>query len=322
MSVVVSPLVHNRTQILDHFPNFRKACPDPAERDEAPSATDSSFFFMVLNRQTFGRALYLLVVALLAVGCQKMVPGSDTKATEIMVFAAASLRDATSELEERFLAYNSDFQLFFNYAGSNTLARQIISAPIADIFICANEYWMDEVESAGRVVEDSRVSYLSNQLVVIANVANSWHPIHPTDICRAEFSYLALANPDAVPAGRYAKEWLEGSSCGMPSLWEMLRGRIASALDVRSAMSLVESDPSIIGIVYKTDAAVSEKVRVVYEIPRETGPMITYSMARIKQAAPHRSTQKFYDYLIGSEANEVFKKYGFVPLTGSSETKR
>lgn len=114
MSVVVSPLVHNRTQILDHFPKFQKACPEPVE---GPSPTDSSFFFMVLNRRTSGRALYLLVVALLAVGCQKKVPGNDTTATEIMVFAAASLRDATSELGERFLAHNEGFQLFFNYAG-------------------------------------------------------------------------------------------------------------------------------------------------------------------------------------------------------------
>jgi molybdate transport system substrate-binding protein len=194
--------------------------------------------------------LTLIISIQLAAGC------GSADHEEVVVFAAASLQDVITEIGGQYTRKH-DTEVVFNFAGSNVLAQQIAASPKADVFLSANQDWMDFLEKSGAIVPESRVSFLSNRLVVIGNINNPWEVESPQDLCQLDLKYLALGNPDAVPAGRYAREWLQSEQCGNHTIWDELEPHISPAPDVRAALGMVEADPGIIGIVYQTDAAMS-----------------------------------------------------------------
>ena len=217
---------------------------------------------------------------------------------EVSVFAAASLRDALTEIGAVYEArYGAS--VAFNFAGSNTLARQILASGAGDVFVAADGAWMDEVERAGRVVAGTRRTILANRLVIVARPESTAAIARPEDLASAIFRYLALADPSAVPAGRYAKAALEGP------IWDAVAPKVVPAPDVRAALALVESDPEIVGIVYRTDARSSSKVRVLAELPGEA----TYPAAALRDGEGRR----FVEFLAGPEARAIFEKHGFLP---------
>jgi molybdate transport system substrate-binding protein len=235
-------------------------------------------------------------------------------AGEVTVFAAASLRDAMQEVGELYREATG-VEPVFNFAGSNELARQILAAPRADVYLPANEKWMDEVETAGRVVEGTRGALLSNRLVVIARTDSPHRVAAPEDLATLPHRHLVLAQPDAVPAGIYAREWLASKPApgGEGTLWDAVAERVAPTLDVRAALGLVESDPDLVGIVYRTDAASSERVHTLYEVPEAEGPRIVYAAAAIAGGPNPEAGRSFVDFLAEPAASEVFERHGFVP---------
>ena len=210
-------------------------------------------------------ALFLACV----VGCTPD-PGQQP---QLMVFAAASLRDVMSEVATRF-EQEHGIHVNYNFAGSNVLAQQLLATPRADLFISANKAWMRRLEQAGRVVPGSRQVVLGNRLVVIVNHASTLEGDPRELFCTPVFEYLSIGNPEAVPAGIYAREWLEKLPCDGGSAWSSVAGRIAPAPDVRAALGLVEAGRDIPGIVYATDAAMSDKVRVIHEVTGNDAPVI------------------------------------------------
>jgi molybdate transport system substrate-binding protein len=232
--------------------------------------------------------------------------------SEVWVFAAASLRDAVLELGDAFEAA-AGAKLVYNFAGSNDLAQQIAATPKAHVFLSASEEWMDFVEERGLIKDSSRTPLLSNRLVVVAHLNFALESLDPAGFCEAEFKHLSLANPDAVPAGKYAKEWLESVQCAGQSLWDVVADRVAPAPDARAALAVVEAGPDTIGIVYKTDAATSERVKVVYEVPEAQGPQIRYAAALIGDDSP-QPAEDFFAFLQSSEAKAVWERHGFVSL--------
>ena len=255
----------------------------------------------------------IALLSFLVQGCAPSNPISTSKPTEISIFAAASLRDVLLELGTRFREDRPEVNFIFNFAGSNTLAQQILAAPKADLFLSANEEWMDRVAERGEILPRSRVSLISNTLVVASHSESNWRIGNPTDLCDLKFRFLSIADPKAVPAGRYAKSWLEGIACSEGSLWETIRERVAGSLDVRAALKLVESDRSIIGIVYGSDARVSTEIRVLYEVDPTTGPDISYSMAILAESREQEATRALYQFLLEKDASRVFRRYGFIP---------
>ncbi len=239
---------------------------------------------------------------------------------ELMVFAAASLRDALLASEKAF-EERSGVDLRFNFAGSNLLALQIEASPRADVYISANEWWMEYLEDRQFLEADSRRTLVSNGLAIIVNGDSALGLEAPSGLPDLPMRHLSLADPEGVPAGRYAKEYLQGLPWGDGSIWDAVSSRVAPAPDVRGALALVEADPEIIGIVYRTDAVSSARVRILYEVPIGDGPEIRYEAAAIKSSSPRSLAEQaaarqsvafsYLEFLGGEAAQEEFESQGF-----------
>jgi molybdate transport system substrate-binding protein len=160
---------------------------------------------------------------------------------------------------------------------------------------------MDEVEKAGLVRD--RMELLSNRLVVVVPAESTTALADAEGLTRAR--RLALGDPEAVPAGIYARQWLEKRG-----LWERVRDRVVPTLDVRAALAAVESGNADAGIVYRTDAAISKRVRVAFEVPAAEAPRIVYPAALLATAR-EAAAQAFYEHLRSPAAREVFERLGF-----------
>jgi molybdate transport system substrate-binding protein len=267
------------------------------------------------------RPLLLLATfaAVLGGGCRpKQENGAAAKeSTEILVFAAASMREALEELGTGFQR-ESGVHVVFNFAGSNDLAHQILATRGPDLFLSASKAWMDTVQRAGRVMEGTRRDLLANTLVVVASARDTSTMDRPCALARLPFRNLAMGDPEAVPAGTYARTWLMSVACGDATLWDVVGARVAPAPDVRAALGLVLADPRVIGIVYRTDQiAFADRTRVLYEVQRNAPP-IRYVLARLGEGRAPDAAGRFYDYLTGAHAAEVFRRHGFTPLPAAA----
>ena len=225
-------------------------------------------------------------------------------AGEITVFAAASLTDALKEIATNY-GKSTGGKLVFNFAASNTLAQQIQAGAPADIFFSADEAKMDTLASAGLIVRDTRKDLLENTLVVITP-PQGLKISKAADLGNAAIKHFSIGDPKAVPAGVYAKAWLE-----KVGLWATIEPKIVPAENVRAAMAVVESGNAEAGIVYKTDAAQSRKVWVALDIPAAEGPKIIYPAAVVADSRNKEAARRFLSYLAGRESDETFRKFGF-----------
>lgn len=257
------------------------------------------------------RIIPMLVLALLA-ACG----GRDAEEGEVLVFAAASLREAMQELGTAF-QQESGTRVVFNFAGSNDLAHQVGAARGMDLFLSASEGWMDTVHDAGRLVPGTRRDLLSNALVVVAHARDTSTVAEPCALASLPFRTLALGDPEAVPAGTYARTWLRGMRCEGRPLWDAVQARVAPAPDVRAALGLVLADPRVIGIVYRTDQlAFADRTRVLYEV--RDGPPIRYVLAQVAEGGNPSAAHRFYDFIVGPRGAEVFRRHGFTPLADAA----
>lgn len=261
------------------------------------------------NAPESARRAFLVAVSLALCACAAERGEHDER--RLLVFAAASLRDVCGELADPFERLTGVTPIF-NFAGSNVLAQQIEAAPGGGVFISANEHWMDYLDAAGLIVPESRRVILSNRLVIVAHPASTIVLAGAADLAGAEFRFLSLADPQAVPAGLYARRFLENVAVDGGDLWSRVRARVAPAPDVRAALGLVEAQPDILGVVYRTDAMASDKVRVVLEVPDRLTPPIRYSAAAIQGARHRQAGERFLGFLAGPEAAAVFEAHGFV----------
>ncbi len=228
-------------------------------------------------------------------------------AEEITVFAAASLTDALKEISASYQTKTGD-KVLFNFAASNTLVQQIQAGAPADLFFSADEAKMDALATAGLIVPETRREVLGNTLVVIT--AQDGPPIHTlADLTKPAIRYLSLADPQAVPAGIYAKALLETNG-----FWDAVKAKVVPAENVRGALAVVASGNAEAGIVYKTDAAISKNVKIALEIPASEGPTIRYPVALLKDSSHSASAQKFLNYLAEKSATDIFEKFGFIVL--------
>lgn len=235
---------------------------------------------------------------------------------EILVFAAASLREALQEAATAFQQQNGA-RVAFNFAGSNDLAHQIGASRGVDLFLSASEGWMDTVQNAGRLVPGTRRDLLSNTLVVVAHARDTSAVAEPCALAALPFRTLALGDPDAVPAGTYARTWMQSVQCGGRPLWDAVSERVAPAPDVRAALGLVLADPRVIGIVYRTDQiAFADRTRVLYEV--RGGPPIRYVLAQLSEGDSPSAATAFYAFLTGADGAAIFRKHGFTPLAAAA----
>jgi len=224
----------------------------------------------------------------------------------ITVFAAASLGDVLQEIGRPYRA-DTGIATRFSFAASSTLARQIEAGAPADVFISADGEWMDYLANRGLIEPRTRRNIAGNELVLIAPAASGIQlRIAPGFALGAALGRgrLAIADPAAVPAGRYAQAAL--SSLGA---WPEVESRLAPAENVRAALALVSRGEAPLGIVYRTDARLDPKVRVVGAFPAASYPPIVYPAAAVSGARADAAA--FVEYLAGEKAQAIFRKYGF-----------
>jgi molybdate transport system substrate-binding protein len=231
---------------------------------------------------------------------------SSLLAEEVLVFAAVSLTDALKDVAVAYEKGSGD-KLVFNLWASSMLARQIREGAPADLFLSADEAQMDGLEEAGLLLSGSRRSLLSNTLVIVVSSDGGPKITSPRDLLSVRT--LALAEPKIVPAGVYAKQYLEKLG-----LWDALASRVVPTENVRACLAAVEAGNADAGIVYRTDALISKRVRVAWAVTAEEGPRISYPVAVVKDAAHSGAAKRFAAYLASEPARAVFVKYGF--LTG------
>lgn len=308
--------------MLFHFvhlvENFRGSAQSHATHDSMKRSLQSraksppSTFHRGRDKRGSFRFL-LLACRFAALCCVMLIAGlpamaQPARADEILVAAAASLTDALKEIGNAYQQNRKD-RVNYTFGSSSMLARQIEEGAPADIFFSADLAQMDKLEKSRRLEPSTRRDLLSNQLVIIVPADSLLAITSPRDLVKPEVKRIALAEPSSVPAGVYSKKYLQDEK-----LWDKLERKVVPVLDVRATLASVESGNVEAGFVYKTDAAISNKVRVAYEVPIDRGPRIIYPVAILKDSKRKTAAHDFMNYLLSPAARKVFSKYGFKVL--------
>lgn len=223
----------------------------------------------------------------------------------ITVAAAVSLTEVLTAAAREYAGVGGE-PVVFTFAASNTLARQIVNGAPVDMFVSADDAQMDIVEKAGLILEGSRVDLLTNQLVIVVPDDRRRTFTSPRELLEPVFKRIAVGDPAAVPAGVYAKQFLEREG-----LWDGLRDRLVPTVSVRAALTAVESGAADAAIVYRTDARISKRATVAWIVPLDRGPRILYPAARIRGARGADEAARFLTFLQSGRRSLLFERFGF-----------
>jgi molybdate transport system substrate-binding protein len=232
-------------------------------------------------------------------------------AAQINVAAAASLAGALHQIAAEYEQTSGD-KIALNFGASGTLARQIEEGAPADVFFSADEARMDVLAQKGLLVAESRHRLLGNSLVIITTPDNAAIR-SAADLTNATVRRIALGEVNIVPAGTYAKIYLEKIG-----VWPAVEPKTVPCENVRAVLAAVESGNVDAGVVYKTDAAISKKVKVAFEVPLADGPKISYPVALLKDSKQADAAKKFLAYLASEQAAKVFREFGFIVLDAAA----
>ncbi len=238
--------------------------------------------------------LALLFPALLACGQSAEDPTAGP-----VVLAAASLQESLEEVGRAWAAEGHAAPVL-SFAASSALARQVEQGAPADLFVSADEEWMDTLEAQNLLRAGTRGDVLTNRLVLVTRTGDTVRSL--ADLGDGK---LALADPGAVPAGKYAKAALE--SLGQ---WPAVESKVVPAENVRAALALVERGEAALGIVYATDATASDGVEVLETFPEASHPPIRYPAA-VLAGSRHPDAAAFLAFLRSDKARQIFARHGF-----------
>ena len=230
---------------------------------------------------------------------------------DVLVFAAASMKNALDEINDAWARENGGRKATISYAASSALAKQIEGGAPADLFASADLDWMEYVGDKGLIRTETRINLLGNRIVLIApKDAAPALTIAPGFNLAGALGQgrLAMANVDAVPAGKYGKAALEKLGA-----WNAVKDRVAQAENVRAALLLVSRGEAPFGIVYQTDAAADPNVKIVGTFPEDTHPPIVYPVA-VTKASANADAPALLAFLRGPAARAAFERQGFTVL--------
>lgn len=231
----------------------------------------------------------------------------ETKKTELMISAAASLNDCLSELKTIYEAKTSDVKLVFNFGASGALQQQIEQGAPADIFFSAGKKQMTALSDAGLMDTETVKDILENKVVLIANKESAKDLTFET---LTDVSKIGVGEPESVPVGQYTQEIFE--NLGLNG--KLAEGQQIYAKDVREVLAWVETGNVEAGIVYETDAKISGKVKICCAAPEGSHKPVVYPVGVTKKTASPGRALQFVEFLFSAEAKAVFEKYGFTAL--------
>ncbi len=263
-------------------------------------------------KRTFKFIGILLSSLLLIVACSNESDSSTENETTsekdkitLTISAAVSLKDAMDVIQQNYQDQYPEVTLDFNFGGSGSLQQQISQGAPVDLFFSAAEDKFELLVEAGNIAKEDRVDLLGNELVLIVPQENESIQDFE-DLIKDSINHISIGTPETVPAGMYAKESLEKMN-----LWKELESKIVFAKDVRQVLSYVETGNVEAGIVYQTDAFVSDQVNIVKTADTNAHTPIIYPVGIIQDSKQYEAAKNFYQYLQSDEALKVFEDYGF-----------
>jgi molybdate transport system substrate-binding protein len=234
--------------------------------------------------------------------------GGGGRHARLHVYCAASLTDVATELAQMHRA-ETELEWVLNFGSSNQLATQAELGGHADVFLSAGEEEMDRLAERGHLVEGTRRSLIANRLVVIVP-RGARRPVSSAELAADWIGRLSIADPEGVPAGRYARAWLERIG-----IWDDVEARVLPGANVRAALAAVQSGNAEVGVVYRTDAAITDAVEIAFDVPEDESPVISYPVAAIAGRHREAEARAVLAFLGTDAAAEVFARHGFLPAT-------
>ncbi|QKE73735.1 molybdate ABC transporter substrate-binding protein [Arthrobacter citreus] len=229
------------------------------------------------------------------------------KKVELTISAAASLQDALNDIKANFEKSNPNVKINFNFGASGALQQQISQGAPVDLFFSAAEDKFNNLVQEGLIDKSQGKDVVGNELVLVVPKDSTKAINSFEDITKAD--KVSIGTPEAVPAGQYGKETLENLN-----IWKSIEGKVVYGKDVRQVLSYVETNNVDAGIVYKTDALTSSKVKIVATAAENTHDSIIYPLGVIKNSKQPKEAQLFYEYLQSAESMNILEKYGFKGL--------
>ncbi|HLS59755.1 MAG TPA: molybdate ABC transporter substrate-binding protein [Virgibacillus sp.] len=245
--------------------------------------------------------LLCCIISLLLIGCND---DETTDVVHITVSAAISLTEALDDIQK---LYEQDhaIELTFNLGGSGTLAQQIQQGAPVDVFISANQEWMNTLENQDLINRQTRTNITGNKLVLITGINTTLDYPSFSDISSADVKKIAIGNPESVPAGEYAKTVLKHLS-----LWDELEDKLVFAKNVRQVVTYVETENTDIGIVYESDVVGSKDIKILATAEEDTHEPIIYPAAMITDTKNEQEAEAFIKFLETDEAQKIFAEHG------------
>ena len=238
--------------------------------------------------------------------CTASGKNSQDSSVTLIISAAASLQDALQEIGKLYNQQKPNIQLIYNFGSSGSLRHQIEQGAPVDLFISAAEQHMDALENKNLLLNNTRQNLLKNEVVLITAQDNN--KIDGFSELKSDFvSKIAIGAPDSVPAGKYAKEVLESLK-----LYKSLETKFVFTKDVRQVLAYVETGNVEAGIVYRTDAQISERVKVIATAPIDSHSPIIYPVAIARDSNNPKKAQDFIQFLLSNQAKNIFTNYGFI----------
>ena len=247
----------------------------------------------------------LSLLAFLSACSSSGLNSQDSFSVTLTISAAASLQEAIQDIGDLYSQQMPDIRITYNFGSSGSLQHQIEQGAPVDVFISAASEHMDSLEKQDLLLNNTRQNLLENEVVLITSQGNS-DLNNFSQLQSNTVSKIALGDPDSVPAGKYAREVLN-----YLKLYQSLKSKFVFAKDVRQVLAYVETGNLEAGMVYSTDAQVSERVKIVATAPIDSHAPIIYPAAIIKDSKYPETAQGFIKFLLTDTAKSVFNKYGF-----------
>jgi molybdate transport system substrate-binding protein len=264
--------------------------------------------FIMKRRQLLAFLGTALASLLLAV-CSTLIVHSTVTAQSnvtLTVSAAASLKDALEEIKPIYQQNKPNVNINYNFGASGALQQQIEQGAPADIFISAAKKQVDALEQKGLLVPGTRSVLAKNRLVLVIP-KNSTGITSFYNLKESKIKRIAIGEPRSVPAGQYAQQVLQKLN-----IWSQVTPTLVYANNVRQVLAAVESGNADAGLVYATDAKISDKVKVVVAADEKYHSPIVYPMAVLKRSKNGSAAKEFSQFLSSNQAKAVLKKYGFI----------